>query len=303
MSPPEGQPPSSARSDRELQEENRELENERWSLLREIEDWLELPLIVLSAVWLVLLLVELMWGLNRFLEGVGLVIWGIFVLDFAVRFVVAPTKGSFMRANWLTALSLLTPALRLLRVFRLAGALRMARVARGTRLMRLVGGANRALRTLRRVMGRRQLGFVLSLTGVVLVLGAAGMLAFEQGAVAGGLEDFGDALWFSAMILTTLGSEYWPETPEGRVLAFLLALYSFAIFGYLTASLASFFIGVDAENQEGEIAGSREIEALRLELEAVRRELSRLGSGALPGPAGSGTPAGLEPPMEPSPEG
>lgn len=280
--------------------DGRQLENERWSLLGEIEDWLEVPLLVLSGVWLVLLVVELLWGLSRFLEGVGLVIWGIFVLEFGVRLLVAPAKGSFMRSNWLTALSLLTPALRLLRVFRLAGALRMARLARGTRLMKLVGGANRAIRTLRRVMGRRQLGFALSLTGVVMLLGAAGMLAFEQGATEGGLQDFGDALWFTAMMLTTLGSEYWPATPEGRVLAFLLAFYSVAIFGYLTASLASLFIGIDAEDQSAEIAGSREIEALRLELEAVRRELARIGvlSPLAAGPAGSS--AGREPPGEPT---
>jgi voltage-gated potassium channel len=188
--------------------------------------------------------------------------------------------------------------LRLLRVFRLAGALRMARVARGTRLMRVVGGANRALRTLRRVMGRRQLGFVLSLTAVVLLLGAAGMLAFERGAAEGGIEDFGDALWFTAMILTTLGSQYWPETPEGRVLAFLLAVYSFAIFGYLTASLASFFIGIDADNEEAEIAGSREIAALRDELRAVHAQLARLGAtGVSAGPIPPLPGASQEPPV------
>jgi voltage-gated potassium channel len=32
---------------------------------------------------------------------------------------------------------------------------------------------------------------------------------------------------------------------EGRVLCFLLALYVFAVLGYLTASLATLFIDVD----------------------------------------------------------
>jgi voltage-gated potassium channel len=45
------------------------------------------------------------------------------------------------------------------------------------------------------------------------------------------------------MILTTLGSQYWPRTPEGRVLGFLISLYAFAVFGYFTALLASFFVG------------------------------------------------------------
>jgi len=39
------------------------------------------------------------------------------------------------------------------------------------------------------------------------------------------------------MIITTLGSAYWPETAEGRMLCVLLALYSFTVFGYVTAAL------------------------------------------------------------------
>jgi voltage-gated potassium channel len=34
------------------------------------------------------------------------------------------------------------------------------------------------------------------------------------------------------MIMTTLGSEYWPRSPEGACSAWLLALYAFAVFGY-----------------------------------------------------------------------
>ena len=39
------------------------------------------------------------------------------------------------------------------------------------------------------------------------------------------------------------GGEFAPTTPEGRGLAFLITLFGFAIFGYVTATLATFFIG------------------------------------------------------------
>lgn len=45
------------------------------------------------------------------------------------------------------------------------------------------------------------------------------------------------------MIMTTIGSGYWPETPEGRILAFLLSIYEFSIFGYITEALENFFVG------------------------------------------------------------
>jgi hypothetical protein len=41
------------------------------------------------------------------------------------------------------------------------------------------------------------------------------------------------------------GSEYWPKTGDGRVLCLALAMYGFAIFGYVTAALATYFIGRD----------------------------------------------------------
>ena len=47
------------------------------------------------------------------------------------------------------------------------------------------------------------------------------------------------------MVMTTIGSGYWPITAEGRILALLLAVYAFAVFGYITASLASILVARD----------------------------------------------------------
>jgi voltage-gated potassium channel len=81
------------------------------------------------------------------------------------------------------------------------------------------------------------------------------------------------------MALTTMGSDYFPLTPEGRILGFLIALYAFAVFGYLTATLATFFVGRDAESAEGEIAGALSVEELRTEIVLLREELRAVGEG------------------------
>jgi voltage-gated potassium channel len=91
----------------------------------------------------------------------------------------------------------------------------------------------------------------------------------------GGLNSYGEALWWTVMVLTTMGSQYWPQTIEGRVLCVFLALYAFAVFGYVTATLATFFIGRDAENDEAELAGSKQLAALREEVMALREEIRR----------------------------
>lgn len=264
------------------------LTDQRYELLQQLEDWLEVPMLVLGFVWLLLLLVELIWGLSPLLEAFGTAIWGVFIIDFATKFALAPHRLTYLRRNWLTAVALVAPALRIFRLARVGRLLRAGRATRGVRLVRIVTSLNRGMKALGATMGRRGFGYVTLLSAVVILAGAAGMFAFEN-EVPGGLTSYGAALWWTAMLLTSLGSEYWPRTAEGRLLCFLLALYGFAVFGYFTATLATFFIGRDAENDEAELASTRSIEALRRDLtqqiERLRSELRVQPGGEVRNPA------------------
>ena len=257
--------------------ETRRLEDERGELVERLEGWLETPMLVLGFAWLALLVLELTRGLTPLLEAAGTVIWIVFIVDFLVKFTLAPRKLAYLKSNWLTAIALLVPALRVFRIVRVVRVLRAARAARGIRFVRIITSLNRGMRSLGASMGRRGFGYVMALTTVVVLAGAAGMFAFENEAPEGrGLDTYGDALWWTAMLMTTLGSEYWPRTGEGRVLCLLLALYAFAVFGYVTATIATFFIGRDAEHEEGELAGAASVDALRAELAALRAEVRAL---------------------------
>ena len=246
-------------------------QRDRWRLLDQLDDWLRVPMIVLSLVWLVIVIVELTHGASALLETFGTAIWIIFILEFGLRITIAPDRSRFIKHNWLTLIALVVPALRL---FRTLSLLRAARSLRGFRLVRIVGTANRSMKTLKSTLRRRRFGYVLGLTALVILLGAAGMLSFEPaGEVQGGFASYGDALWWTAMLVSTIGSAFWPVTMEGRLLCFLLSLYWLAVFGYITASFASFFVGRDAEEAAGPIAGSSELAALREEIAALRRDL------------------------------
>lgn len=220
------------------------LVRERHRLLVRFDRALEGPMLVLGFAWLVLVVTDFVVGLSPFFATLNTVIWALFVVHFAIEFVIAPRKGRYLRRQWITAISLLAPAFRLLRVARLARALR---VARGARLVRVLGGMNRGMRALGRVMERRGVGYVLLLTLIVALAGAAGVYNFEQGLPASRFDSFGTAFWWTAMTLTTMGADFFPRTPEGRMLALALAVYGFAIFGYLTATVASFFVARDVE--------------------------------------------------------
>jgi voltage-gated potassium channel len=81
------------------------------------------------------------------------------------------------------------------------------------------------------------------------------------------------------MLVASIGTDFWPATTEGRVLAMLLAIYGLAMFGYITATFASFFVGRDAEEKSGPLAGSADIEQLLLEVRALRSELAARNAG------------------------
>lgn len=240
------------------------LSHERNRLLTKIERILELPMIVLAFVWLVLLIIELSAGLNRSLQLLASLIWVVFIIDFVIKVILAPHKGLFFKKNWLTAFSLIVPAFRLFRAVRL---LRLVRTLRGARLIKVVASLNRSMRSLNATMKRRGFGYVMLLSLFVIFAGAAGMFAFENR--TGGIETYATALWWTTMLIITIGSDYWPVSAEGRILCVLLSVYGFAVFGYITATLASFFVGRDAEEKDAPVAGTAEIEAMRKEIAAL----------------------------------
>jgi len=257
--------------------EKQAIEHEQQQILQQLEDWLELPMLLLSLVWLGLFVVELIWGLTPLLDAISLGIWGIFILEFALTLFLAPRKVSYLKANWLVALSLLLPALRMFRFLRLMRVLQTTRAVQGLRLLRVLTRTNRSMQLLAENFKRRGFGYVVLLTTIATFSGAAGMYAFEQEAPnASGFGSYGDALWWTAMLMTTMGSDYTPQTVEGRILFFLLALYAFAAFGYVTATLATFFIGQDADDDEAAIVGAKSIDALRDEITALRTEIQNL---------------------------
>lgn len=134
-------------------------------------------MLFLSVVWSVLLVIEFTRGLSPWLQTINDVIWGAFVAQFVVEFAAAPSKRVYLRKRWVTAVSLALPALRLLRFVRVARVARVTRTVRGLRLPRLLSAINRGMRTLSLGFRRRGLGYLVVLTSLVAVTGAAGCIA------------------------------------------------------------------------------------------------------------------------------
>jgi len=236
---------------------------ERIELLSQLDDLFDFPLILLSIIWLILIIINYVYGLSPFLKTLSLVIWGIFIIDFLVELEIAPKKKDYLKKNWIVVLSLFLPVLRVLRLFSGLRIINFANFVQSFTLARIISSFNESIRTIREVIKQKGLKYILFLTFLIIFLGAAGMYNFERG----GLNSYWDAVWWTAMIMTTIGSDYWPKTVEGRILAFLLSVYAFAIFGYITAALASLLIGKKEETVSKDIAElRRDIQILSTEI-------------------------------------
>src|ERR671933_3050331 len=106
-------------------EPQRELNQERWELLEHINTLTDKPMVALSFVWLLLIIVGFTHGLSRALQITSDIIWALFVLDFVLEIIIATHRRAYLRVRWLTAISLLVPALRMLRILQ---AIRLLRI-------------------------------------------------------------------------------------------------------------------------------------------------------------------------------
>lgn len=249
------------------------INKERYEILKRLEDWLETPLLILGFVWLGLLIFEFVWGENTYLNTLSNLIYIIFIVDFAVKLILAPDKTDYLKNNWLTIIALAVPALRIFRIFRVVRIFQAARVARSLRLVRVLTSLNRGMKALAASFGRRGVSYVIVLSLIVIFAGAAGMYAFENDVEGTALNSYGNAVWWTAMLLTSIGSDYFPQTAEGRILCFIIAVYGFAVFGYVTATLATFFVERDAENKESSIANAKQLDNLQTEIASLRNEI------------------------------
>lgn len=248
----------------------RRAESERSELLDHLQALLDPLMVVLGLVFLVLLLLDFADpGLSppqcAWLDRATTGIWAAFLADFGVRFFVAPATLRFLRANVATVIPLFLPFLRPLAAFR------ALRAVRSLSLVRLLGGVNRGMRLLRRVTRGRQLAYVVALTLFVVLAGAAGAFYVDRGIPGAPIQTFGDALWWSAALVTTVTSERSVVSPEARVVALLQRLFAVSVFGLVTAAIASYLVGRDAEAR-GESQPETEVAALRAELADLRRQ-------------------------------
>jgi voltage-gated potassium channel len=177
-------------------------------------------------------------------EAIDLFVWAMFVLEYVIKLYLSPSRKSFVTHHWLDLAVIAVPMFRPLRAARLLRLLNLSRVG-----IVLVNG----LRRTKELFTHRGLHFVL-LAVLAVIFACSGLVySFEAHAKGSNIHNFGDALWWAIVTVTTVGyGDKYPVTAGGRGVATILMFVGIGLIGVLTATVASYFVeqGVDDDRAE-----------------------------------------------------
>jgi voltage-gated potassium channel len=200
--------------------------------------------------------------LRRICEIGDLAIWGLFGVDYLVRFSLARQKRVFVHTHWFDLAVLLLPMLRPLRALRLITAIKVL---------------NRRAADLTR--GRLAV-YVGATTVLLVVVGALGVLEAERGRPGSNIETFPEALWWGVATITTAGyGDFYPTTLEGRLVAVALMIGGIGLIGFVTGSLATWIVERIATDEHPAERTQRDVALLLSEVRELRAEVAELRAG------------------------
>lgn len=197
-------------------------------------------MMVLATIFLVVYSLQVIWldipqTFSDWLGYANWSIWFLFLVDLVFRLWLADYRWRFIKEHPVDVASVLLPVLRPLRALKVFAA--------GQNLL-----SSRS--------GIVQTGQAIVYTAALLVyIGALAMLDVEHGQPGALVENFGDAIWWALVTVTTVGyGDLYPVTTEGRIIAGGLMVVGISVLGAVTATAASWFIRT-SEFEEDEIEG------------------------------------------------
>jgi voltage-gated potassium channel len=206
-----------------------------------VERWerrAEVPLILLALAFIVayawpVLDPRMDPSLRSFFTAVSWTVYAAFAVDLVIRLTLAEERGRYALAHWYDVALVILPVLRPLRLLRLVAIVRV--------LDRSAGNS----------FAERAVVYMAGTAAMGAVLGSLAVLDAEQDAPRSNITDYGDALWWAAETVTTVGyGDFYPVTPQGRIVAVVLMVVGIGLVGTVTAAVASWFVRRTASERD-----------------------------------------------------
>lgn len=223
----------------------------------------DIPLTVLAAVFLGVYSWQVLDTgpsprLDFWLTAVDVLVWVVFAVDFGVRLRLSTHRWQFVKQNPLDLLFVLLPPFRPLRLLRAAMIL---------------------LDTLHRhTLTRARLSVFIGASSILMLyLCNLAIYDAEYGVEDSNIHNFGDALWWSMVSVTTVGyGDFYPVTTEGRLVALVLMTFGIGLISFAIGTTTSWVINKLKTVEESADRTDREIGKLVEELRALRTEVTAL---------------------------
>lgn len=218
----------------------------REALLDKLDETLDIPLLALAFIWLWMMIYDLTVGWDPWMETLSYAIWALFILDFFVELILATDRKAYLHKHWPTAVAIILPAFRVLKAFKAFKVLKISALSDSMMYLRVATTLRRAKNAIIRTLGRSGGMFMMFTTLAVLMSGSLLMLLLEPH-LPNLLEAFPRALWKTLVLMSTLGTNYFPKTSIGKATACFLVTYAMTVYGYLAAILLGALFNVEAD--------------------------------------------------------
>lgn len=184
--------------------------------------------------------------------------WAVFSVDFIITMALTENRKRFTPLNVVHMLAVILPAFRILRLIRVVSILKV--------INRSAVGAFKG----------KVMAYVVTSASLVTYIGALAALDAERFVEESKITNFGDALWWAFVTITTVGyGDHFPVTLEGRLIAAVLMVAGISLLGIVTATMGVWILSVLDEIRKEELHDEKK-DALDRELGAIDKTRDEL---------------------------
>lgn len=199
-----------------------------------------------AVVCALLVVVDTTQQLKSWERCIFVALYCIFLADYAIRFVRAADKKSFVTHNIWDLVALIP----FHGVLPDTGNKRLDAVLSVMGLCRIIGFLSRPLRKAKRFYNTNGFKYVLFATAMTILTGGV-LIHYAEGMA------FDDGIWWAFVTATTVGyGDISPNTVYGRIIAMVLMLVGIGLIGSVTSTLTSFFLDRKEKTVRGSVLGS-----------------------------------------------
>jgi voltage-gated potassium channel len=181
---------------------------------------------------------------SRVVTTVGLAIWGVFIVEFALNVWTAEHRLRFIRRQWLQVLGLLVPTLRMLRF------LRLLRLGRALPAARAISSSYRAAGSARRLL-RSRLAYLAAISVAVAIAVAELAYLFERDEPDGVFDSFLDALLWAFAVVIAMQGDPSPVHHVARLVMLFGYLWGLVVIGTVAGSVGTYLVDARREDARG----------------------------------------------------